>query len=84
MNLLKKIFSISNEKHHWVWCILSVNIGNHVWLCQNTSILKYVNIPSNTVVAYGSVVTKSLTDENVIIAGNPAKIVKKNVNWSRD
>lgn len=61
-----------------------INIGNHVWLCQNTSILKDVNIPSNTVVAYGSVVTKSLTDENVIIAGNLAKIVKKNVNWSRD
>lgn len=60
-----------------------INIGNHVWLCQSVAVLKDVTIPSNTIIAYGSIVTKSFAEENTIIAGNPAKIIKRNVNWDR-
>lgn len=58
-------------------------INNHVWLCKNVSVLKGTIIPKNSVVAKGSIVTKRLTDENAIYAGNPAKAVKKDINWSR-
>ena len=43
-------------------------------------ILKGVTIGQNSIVAAGSVVTKDVPD-NVIVAGVPAKIIRKNTNW---
>lgn len=34
-----------------------------------------VTIPDNVIVAAGSVVTKSINESNVIIGGNPARII---------
>ena len=34
-----------------------------------------VTIPDNVIVAAGSVVTKSITESNVIVGGNPARII---------
>ena len=51
-------------------------IGDNVWLGANVIILPSVTIGSNVVVGAGSVVTKSFPDD-VIIAGNPAKILKQ-------
>ena len=58
-------------------------IKNHVWLCAFSSVLKGVEILEDTVVAYGTCVTKSLGEKNVILAGVPAKIVKRNIEWKR-
>lgn len=58
-----------------------ISIGNNVWLARNIVILKDVLIPDNSVVGYGSVVTKQFLKSNVIIAGSPAKIVKENIRW---
>lgn len=41
--------------------------------------MKGVEILEDTVVAYGTCVTKSLGEKNVILAGVPAKIVKRNI-----
>ena len=54
----------------------SVLIGDNVFIGQNVTILKGVKIGDNVVIGNGAVVTKSFPD-NVIIAGNPAKIIKK-------
>ena len=35
----------------------------------------WVSIPNNTIVAAGSVVTKSISEERVILGGNPAKVI---------
>ena len=52
-------------------------IGSNVWLGANVIILPEVEIGDNCIVGAGSVVTKSFKDTNLIIAGNPAKIIKK-------
>ena len=53
-----------------------IKIGNHVFIGQNVTVLKGVTIGDNVVIGSGAVVTKSFPD-NVIIAGNPAKIIKE-------
>ena len=53
-------------------------IGENCWIGRNVSIMKGVTIGDNCVVAANSVVTKSIP-ANCIAAGNPAKIVKTNI-----
>lgn len=55
-------------------------LGKHVWVCQNSSILKGVKIGDDSIIAYGAIVTKGCPN-NCILAGNPSKIVKENINW---
>ncbi|MGB5966193.1 MAG: hypothetical protein WBG65_11800 [Sulfurimonadaceae bacterium] len=60
-----------------------IQIGNHVWMAVHARILKGVHIQENSVVGTGSIVTKSIDEESVVIAGNPAGIVKINITWDR-
>lgn len=53
-----------------------VSIGDDVWIGGGSIILPGVTIGCNVVVGAGSVVTKNVPD-NVVIAGNPARIIKK-------
>ncbi len=55
-----------------------VIIGENCWIGRNVSIMKGVTIGANSVVAANSVVTKSIP-ANCIAAGNPAKIVKTDI-----
>ncbi len=52
-----------------------VQIGKNVWIGMNSIILKDVSIGDNSIIGAGSVVSKSIPN-NVIAAGNPAKVVK--------
>jgi acetyltransferase-like isoleucine patch superfamily enzyme len=53
-----------------------VKIADNVWIGMNALILKGVTVGENSVVAAGSVVTKSVP-ANTVVAGNPAAVVKK-------
>lgn len=53
-----------------------VKIGNNVWIGGRSVIAPGVTIGNNVVIAAGSVVTKSFPD-NVVVGGNPAKIIKE-------
>jgi len=53
-----------------------VKIADNVWIGMNATILKGVTIGENSVVAAGSVVTKSV-EPSTVVAGNPAIVVKK-------
>ena len=58
-----------------------ISIADKVWLGTRTTILKGATIPKETVVAAGSIVAKNYTQENTILAGNPAKVVKEAIYW---
>lgn len=52
-----------------------VTIGNNVWIGGRAVINPGVTIGDNVVVASGAVVTKDVPD-NVVVGGNPARIIK--------
>lgn len=53
-----------------------VSIGDGVWFGANVTVLKGVKIGENTLVATGSLVTKSLPS-SVVAAGVPAKVIRR-------
>ncbi len=53
-----------------------VKIGDNVWLGDHSTVLKGVTIGENSVVAARAVVTKDVP-ANVVVAGNPARVVKE-------
>jgi len=52
--------------------VLSVKIGNNVWIGANCAILKGVTIGDNSIIATHSVITKNVM-ENCVYAGYPAR-----------
>jgi len=53
-----------------------VAIGNNVWIGGRAVINPGINIGNNVVIASGAVVTKDVPD-NVVVGGNPAKVIKQ-------
>ena len=53
-----------------------IKIGNNVWIGSNATILQGITIGNGAIIGAGSVVTKDVPP-NLIVAGNPAKILKK-------
>ncbi|MEO1783167.1 chorismate mutase [Enterococcus diestrammenae] len=53
-----------------------IKVGNNAWFGGNVTILPGVTLGDNVVVAAGAVVTKSFGD-NVVLGGNPAKVIKE-------
>lgn len=51
-------------------------IGNHVWLCANSTILCGCTIADNVIIGAGSVVTKDCLQTCGLYAGVPAKLIK--------
>lgn len=74
--------SILNEAGEVTNLGRQITIGDHVWVGMSVKIGKNVTIGSNCIIGWGSIVTKEFSQENCIIAGNPARVVKTNVNWN--
>lgn len=55
-------------------------IGNHVWIGMRAVILKGVTIGDGAIIAAGSVVTHDVP-AHALVAGNPARIIKENLEW---
>ena len=52
-----------------------ITIGNNCFIGNKSIILYGVTIPDNTIVAAGSVVTKSISEPGKIVGGNPARVI---------
>lgn len=61
----------------------SVEIGEHVWIAPKTDVYKGVKIGNGAIVGSHSLVTKDVA-ENTLVAGMPAKEIKKNIKWTRE
>ncbi|SDX12117.1 DapH/DapD/GlmU-related protein [Paenibacillus sp. CF384] len=56
-------------------------IGDHVWIGNKAVILKGVTIGQGAVVAAGAVVSRDVP-AHTLVAGVPAKPIKRNVKWN--
>lgn len=67
--------SLSKVSSEYVNLFGYITVGDNCFLGQNTTIMYGCTLANNIIVASGSVVCNSFTEENIIIAGNPARKV---------
>ena len=56
-------------------------VGDHVWIGCKCVLLKGAEVPNNTVVAAGTLLTSSFTGEHQVIGGNPPTVLKHDICW---
>ena len=61
--------------------LLDTYIGKRCFIAVNATILPGVHIGNEVIVGAGSVVTKNFPS-NVIVAGNPARIIRENIHMN--
>lgn len=59
-----------------------IYLRDHVWIGCRSTILGGADIPENSIVAAGSVLTKTFAEENILLGGNN-RILKKNILWDK-
>ena len=72
------------DTHKIINKVKQMNIGNHVWIGANVTILKNTQIADDCIIGWGSVVSGSFAQEHCVIAGNPGKVVRTNITWDSD
>ena len=60
----------------------NIYIGNHCWIGLQSLILKGTKLADNSIVGAKRLLNKEFVEPNTIIAGNPGRVLKSNVNWS--
>ena len=63
-------------------CNIPITIGNHVWICCRSTILKGTSVDDNNIIAAGSIICGKIDYKNTIISSNK-RILKNNINWER-
>ncbi|MGK9477940.1 hypothetical protein ACSSV9_14110 [Melioribacter sp. OK-6-Me] len=74
-------YSIYDEQNKRINEDKSIIISNHVWIGCQTLILKKAEIGDGCIVGANSLTNKKFIYNEVVLAGNPEKLVKKNVKW---
>ena len=60
-----------------------IHIGDNVWLSSHCDILKGSKVSNNSIVGFRTLVAGKFEEPNIIIAGVPGKVIKKDINWKR-
>ena len=58
-----------------------IEICDHVWMGYRVLINKGVFVAPDNMIGTGAIVTKRFEESNTVIAGVPAKVIKKDTNW---
>lgn len=58
-----------------------IQIGNDVWIGSGVKIFKGTTISDGSVIASNSIVRGQFEEKNVLIAGHPARVIKREINW---
>lgn len=61
----------------------SIFIGEHVWIAPNSKIMKGAVINKGSIIGSDSMVTTEIPESSLAV-GHPAKVVKKNIFWTRE
>ena len=56
-----------------------IHIGENVWLAAKCTIMKGVYLTKNTIVPFGSIITKSNDKEFAVFGGQPNRVLKQRV-----
>lgn len=59
-------------------------IGNHCWIGTRVTCLKGTELAENCVVGAGSLLAGKYCTPNCAWGGNPAKLLKQDINWCRE
>jgi acetyltransferase-like isoleucine patch superfamily enzyme len=60
----------------------SITVGSHVWLGRFSTLLGGASVGDGSVVGYGAVLTRAVPN-NCVVAGVPARVVRRHVAWER-
>ena len=61
-----------------------LSIGDHCWIGMRAIILKGVRIGRDSIVSAAAVVSRTPGEDGVILAGVPARVVRRNISWLRE
>lgn len=61
-----------------------ISIGSHVWVGTRVTMLKGTVVPDHCVVGANALLCKKYNQPNCALAGNPARVVRENIDWQRE
>ena len=73
---------MDTDFHNVIYQGKAIYLRDHVWIGCRSTILGGADIPENSIVAAGSVLTKTFAEENILLGGNN-RILKKNILWDK-
>lgn len=76
-------YIFDRNTHQRINAPTDVVIGDQVWVCADASLFAGARIGTGSVVGARAVTSRSFED-HVIIAGVPAKVIRRNICWSKD
>lgn len=65
-------------------CARDINIADRVWLGRSVQVLKGTVLKSETVVGTCSLVSGSFDEGHCVLAGVPARIIRRGIRWDRE
>ncbi|GGI20996.1 hypothetical protein GCM10008066_26800 [Oxalicibacterium faecigallinarum] len=59
-------------------------IGDHVWVGKGVTILKGTIVASNNMIGASALLNRPYKEEQTVLAGSPAKVIKQAITWQRE
>lgn len=75
--------SVLDMEGHRINASRDITLGEHVWIGNRAMVLKGAVVPDHCIVGACALVSGAFEEPHCVIAGVPAKIVKRGVDWCR-